>query len=200
MRRRSGHAANEPRARTSRFGSSDDHGDEGQEERGKSTTIANRSRLCARRPEVTLADLDLRGPRLDQFFNIDREPGLTWVESATRRSSTALCGGGHRRTAPTFSRGRTVRLGGPTCADRPFRRTPASSSPTSRFASLLDGSPSEATCSDDGPPLLGFGDAFMFSLRGGRNARRRSAEHDSATDARGVCGEPSAPAPARSSA
>ncbi len=50
------------------------------EQEGKSTTIANLAAAFARggRP-VTLVDLDLRRPMLDQFFSVNKRPGLVDV-------------------------------------------------------------------------------------------------------------------------
>jgi polysaccharide biosynthesis transport protein len=70
------------------------------EREGKSTTISNLAIVAARSGKrVVLVDLDLRRPRIDKFFNLEGQPGLTNVvlghatlEEATAR--IALTGDG----------------------------------------------------------------------------------------------------------
>jgi succinoglycan biosynthesis transport protein ExoP len=50
------------------------------EKEGKSTTIANLALVAARSGKrVALVDLDLRRPRIDKFFKLEDQPGLTQV-------------------------------------------------------------------------------------------------------------------------
>ena len=134
---------------------------------GKSTTIANLAVAFARAGRsVTLVDLDLRGARIDQFFDIGREPGLTGVASGSASLSGALVEVDIAGSAPAFSRrGDAVRLGRldvlpsgalPTHAGEFVTHLP--------LRELLD----ELTDRSDlvlmdGPPLLGLGDAMAFS-------------------------------------
>jgi capsular exopolysaccharide synthesis family protein len=134
---------------------------------GKSTTIANLAVAFARAGQnVTLVDLDLRGPRLDQFFNIGREPGLTGVASGYASLSTALVEADIGGSVPSFSRrGDTVRLGRlDVLPTGPLPTNPGEFVSHLPLRQLLD---ELAERSDlvliDGPPLLGFGDALAFS-------------------------------------
>jgi capsular exopolysaccharide synthesis family protein len=59
---------------------------------GKSTTVANLAVILARSGRhVILVDLDLRHPRIDSFFDLDGQPGLTSVAVGEAELADALC-------------------------------------------------------------------------------------------------------------
>ena len=63
-----------------------------REGEGKSTTVANLAVILARSGRhVILVDLDLRHPRIDTFFDLDGQPGLTSVAVGDAELSDALC-------------------------------------------------------------------------------------------------------------
>ncbi|HEY3764929.1 MAG TPA: polysaccharide biosynthesis tyrosine autokinase, partial [Gaiellales bacterium] len=63
-----------------------------REGEGKSTTVANLAVILARSGRhVILVDLDLRHPRIDTFFDLDGQPGLTSVAIGEAELGEALC-------------------------------------------------------------------------------------------------------------
>jgi polysaccharide biosynthesis transport protein len=63
-----------------------------REGEGKSTTVANLAVILARSGRhVILVDLDLRHPRIDSFFDLDGQPGLTSVAVGEAELGDALC-------------------------------------------------------------------------------------------------------------
>ena len=63
-----------------------------REGEGKSTTVANLAVILARSGRhVILVDLDLRHPRIDTFFDLDGQPGLTSVAVGDAELGDALC-------------------------------------------------------------------------------------------------------------
>ena len=63
-----------------------------REGEGKSTTVANLAVTLARSGRhVILVDLDLRHPRIDTFFDLDGQPGLTSVAVGEAELGDALC-------------------------------------------------------------------------------------------------------------
>jgi succinoglycan biosynthesis transport protein ExoP len=141
------------------------------EREGKSTTIANLAVVAARAGKrVVLIDLDLRRPRIDKFFKLEGQPGLTNVvlghatlEEATARVAisgdgpgTPAAGNGHARVDGILD----VIPSGPIPPD------PGEFVATTALANILE---TLAYRYDlvliDAPPVLHVGDALTLATK-----------------------------------
>jgi succinoglycan biosynthesis transport protein ExoP len=142
------------------------------EKEGKSTTISNLAIVAARSGKrVVLVDLDLRRPRIDKFFKLEGQPGLTnavlghaTVAEATAR--IALSGDG-QPDAPAEGNGHAPVAGVlDVIPSGPIPPDPGEFVATAALASLLE------TLADsydlvlvDAPPVLHVGDALTLATR-----------------------------------
>jgi Mrp family chromosome partitioning ATPase/capsular polysaccharide biosynthesis protein len=142
------------------------------EKEGKSTTISNLAIVAARSGKrVVLVDLDLRRPRVDKFFKLEGQPGLTNVvlghatlDEATAR--IALSGDG-RPDAPAEGNGHAAVDGildviptGPIPPDPgEFVATAALSRVLNSLAASYD------LVLIDAPPVLHVGDALTLATK-----------------------------------
>jgi succinoglycan biosynthesis transport protein ExoP len=129
---------------------------------GKSTTVANLAVILARSGRhVILVDLDLRHPRIDSFFDLDGQPGLTSVAIGEAELSDALCIVDVHPEPPVADAGmlEVVRVGVPPPDPGEFL---SSSFVTDSLAALA------ARCDVlliDAPPMLAVGDAMTIATR-----------------------------------
>ena len=142
------------------------------EKEGKSTTISNLAIVAARSGKrVVLVDLDLRRPRIDKFFKLEGQPGLTNVVlgHATLADATAriaLSGEG-RPDAPAEGNGHAPVAGVlDVIPSGPIPPDPGEFVATMALANLLE------TLADsydlvlvDAPPVLHVGDALTLATR-----------------------------------
>jgi non-specific protein-tyrosine kinase len=142
------------------------------EREGKSTTISNLAIVAARSGKrVVLVDLDLRRPRLDKFFNLEGQPGLTNVvlghatlDGATAR--IALSGDG-RADVPAEGNGHAAVDGVlDVIPSGPIPPDPGEFVATTALSRLLE---SLADSYDlvliDAPPVLHVGDALTLATK-----------------------------------
>jgi polysaccharide biosynthesis transport protein len=122
---------------------------------GKTTTAANLAVTMARAGRrVVLVDLDLRRPRLDEFFGVDREPGITSVLVGDKALSEAL-----NRVAVADGVPPVVVL-----TSGPIPPNPAELMGTTRVSELLGSLQSTADLIIiDSPPLIPVTDALVLS-------------------------------------
>jgi polysaccharide biosynthesis transport protein len=129
---------------------------------GKSTTVANLAVILARSGRhVILVDLDLRHPRIDTFFDLDGQPGLTSVAVGDAELADALCIVDVHPELPVADGGmlEVVRVGVPPPDPGEFL---SSAFVTDALAALAD------RCDVlliDTPPLLAVSDAMTIATR-----------------------------------
>ena len=142
------------------------------EKEGKSTTIANLALVAARSGKrVALVDLDLRRPRIDRFFKLEDQPGLTNVvlghatlEEATTRIAIT---GDEPEAVPVQGNGRaTVEGILDVIPSGPIPPDPGEFVATAALARILE------TLHDrydlvlvDAPPVLHVGDALTLATK-----------------------------------
>jgi Mrp family chromosome partitioning ATPase len=141
------------------------------EREGKSTTISNLAIVAARAGRrVVLVDLDLRRPRLDKFFKLEGQPGLTNVvlghatlEQATARVAIT----GDSPDAPAEGNGH-ARVEGilDVIPSGPMPPDPGEFVATTSLASILETLPDRYDLVlIDAPPVLHVGDALTLATK-----------------------------------
>jgi capsular exopolysaccharide synthesis family protein len=138
---------------------------------GKSTTIANLAVALARAGErVILVDLDLRRPKLDQFFSLEGQPGITSVILGKTQLDDALVPialtNGEGRSRSSRDNGATTQGSLAVLPAGPLAPNPAEVSGSHKVKTLLDALTKRADIVlIDGPPILHISDAMALTAK-----------------------------------
>lgn len=133
-----------------------------REGEGKSTTVANLAVILARSGRhVILVDLDLRHPRIDSFFDLDGQPGLTSVAVGEATLGDALCVVDVHPEPTVADPGmlEVVRVGVPPPDPGEFLSSGFVRDALAKLAARCD------VLLIDTPPLLAVGDAMTIATR-----------------------------------